>query len=282
MGDGNSMMIAGRFAALLPDRDGLSAALRDIAEGGRAWRSWWVLAGNDVRQRYRRSAIGQFWVTLSMGLTILGMGIVYSAIFRQPAENYIPFLATGMIVWSFFQATINDLAAAFSHSEVYLRSYPGPRTVPLFRCLVRNLIHMAHNLVLLPIVWVLYGAPLDSTILLAVPGALLCIATIGAGSLLLAPLCTRFRDLSQIVQNAMQLLFFVTPVMFRPQQLGDQLSFLLHFNPLANMLEIMRAPLLGEVPEMHHYLMVLIYLAAGLAVALPFYARFRGRIVYWL
>jgi ABC-type polysaccharide/polyol phosphate export permease len=70
--------------------------------------------------------------------------------------------------------------------------------------------------------------------------------------------------------------------MFKPEQAQFKLVVLTHYNPIANLIEIVRAPLLGQVPEAHHYVMVLIYLLVGYAVALLFYARYRARIIYWL
>jgi ABC-type polysaccharide/polyol phosphate export permease len=217
-----------------------------------------------------------------MGLTILGIGVVYSVIFKHPVDKYLPFLATGLIVWSFFAGVLNDLATTFVAADVYIRSYPAPKSVLIFRTIVRNLVSMAHNLVILPILWLVFGLPLDASALLFFPGAILCLAAIFAAGLVLAPLCARFRDLPQIVQNTIQLLFFVSPVLFRPQQLGEELKFLSDYNPLANMLELLRGPLLGQVPELHHYLMVLLYAVVGYTLGFLFYARFRARIIYWL
>ena len=118
--------------------------------------------------------------------------------------------------------------------------------------------------------------------LLAVP-ALLLIALNGVWiGMLLGPLCTRFRDLPQIIANVVQLAFFVTPIMFKASQLQERLWAVTHLNPFASFVEIVRGPLLGHIPAGHHYLMVAACTVIGWAVALPFYARFRGRIVYWL
>ena len=60
-----------------------TAAIADLALGLYEWRIWWVLAASEIRQRYRRSTVGQLWFTLSMGVMIAGIGLVYSVIFRQ-------------------------------------------------------------------------------------------------------------------------------------------------------------------------------------------------------
>ena len=100
--------------------------------------------------------------------------------------------------------------------------------------------------------------------------------------MLLGPLCARFRDLPQLIANVMNLAFFITPIMFRPAQVQEQLWFVTHLNPFASLLEILRAPLLGQAPEFYHWVFAGAVTILGFAVAVPFYARFRGRIVYWL
>ena len=70
--------------------------------------------------------------------------------------------------------------------------------------------------------------------------------------------------------------------MYRPRQLQDQLWVLTYLNPFASFIEIVRSPLLNELPAAHHDLFAVVCTVVGWAIALPFYARFRGRIVYWL
>ena len=262
--------------------DRLRAALSDLALGLAQWRVWWVLAFNDIRQRYRRSALGQFWLTISMAATIAGIGIVFGVIFDQRLGSYIPFLGIGLIIWALFSGLINDLATCFIGAEIHLRSYPTPRSVVIYRTITRNLLASAHNFLILPILLILFQIPLTPTSLLALP-ALAVVALNGVWiGILVGPLSARFRDLPQIIASVMQLVFFVTPIIYRPAQLQGRLWVVTDLNPFASFLEIVRAPLLGEIAEGNHYLMVALCTLAGFVIAIPFYARFRGRIVYWL
>ena len=71
----------------------------DVAGGFKSWRMWWMLAKNDVVRRYRRSRIGQWWLTLSMAAMIGGMSLVYSGLFNTPMADYLPYLGTGLVLW---------------------------------------------------------------------------------------------------------------------------------------------------------------------------------------
>src|SRR5262249_20354815 len=100
--------------------------------------------------------------------------------------------------------------------------------------------------------------------------------------LLVGTLCARFRDLPPIVSSLMQIAFFVTPVMWTSDQLPHEVSWVVTVNPLASLLHVIRDPLLGVVPGASAYVVGIGLLVAGFVVTLPFFARFRARIVYWL
>lgn len=260
----------------------LIAAFADLALGLAQWRIWWILAFNEIRQRYRRSTLGQFWLTLSMAVMIAGIGGVYAIIFNQPAGAYIPFVGIGLIVWSLLASLVNELAVCFIGADTYLRCYPTSRATVIYRTIARNFLASAHNFLIVPFLFVLFGISVSPMALLSLP-ALFLIALNGVWiGMLIGTLCTRFRDLPQIIASIVQLAFFLSPVLYRPRQLQDQLWVLTYLNPFASFIEIVRSPLLNELPAAHHYLFAVVCTVVGWAIALPFYARFRGRIVYWL
>src|SRR6267142_5480223 len=84
-----------------PSRKEQNAAARaDLARGFTDWRLWLLLGMNDIRQRYQRSRIGQFWITLSMLVSIVALGGVYSYLFRMSLRDYLPSLTLGIVVWA--------------------------------------------------------------------------------------------------------------------------------------------------------------------------------------
>ena len=258
------------------------AAIADLILGLGQWRICWVLAFSEIRQRYRRSTLGQFWLTISMAVMIGGIGLIYSYIFQQPMAQYIPFLGIGLIVWNLLSSLVNDLATCFISADTHLRAYPSPRSVIVYRTIARNFIVSAHNFLIVPLLLIIFQVPVSFAIVLIIPAVFLIALNAVWVGILLGTLCTRFRDLPQIVASVMQLVFFVTPILFRPAQLQERLWFITHLNPFASFIEIVRAPLLCQVPHLYNYLFVILCTLVGWAIALPFYGRFRSRIVYWL
>ena len=280
------MLVSDDLAGAPPDppsmHDHIAAARADLARGFSAWRLWLLLGMNDIRQRYQRSRVGQFWITISMLVTIVSLGLVYSYLFRMSLREYLPSLTLGIVVWGLISSMVTEACTVFTGADSYLQQVPMPKTIFVHRMLVRNLVTFAHNVTIVPLLYLAFGIVPGWPAFLAPIG--LVIATINGFwiGLLVGMLCARFRDLPQMVNSLMQIAFFVTPVMWRQDQLPREMSWLVDVNPLANLLRLIRDPLLGRVPTMSAYLMGIALILAGFSVTMPFFARFRARIIYWL
>src|SRR5258708_19683242 len=83
-----------------------ATAISDIVGGAIHWRMWGRLGWQEVKRRYRRTVIGPFWTTLSLAIFILSLGVVYSQLWHQPLETYLPFVSLGMISLTLFPPPI--------------------------------------------------------------------------------------------------------------------------------------------------------------------------------
>jgi lipopolysaccharide transport system permease protein len=257
-------------------------ALSDLRDSLSRWRIWWMLGTGDVRQRYRRSRLGQFWITLSMAAFVAGIGVLYSQLLRVPADTYIPFLATNIVVWGLISGILTDSSTMFTASENFLRNEAMPKSIFALRILVRNLVIFAHNLIIIPVVFLFFGQTPSWTWLL-VPFGLVFVTAVGfLASLLTGILATRFRDLPQIIANVIQVAFFLTPVTWPAASLPGRGGLFVDANPFAIMLHLVSEPMRGIVPSAQTYLSALAIAAILAAVAIPLFARYRARIVYWL
>jgi ABC-2 type transport system permease protein/lipopolysaccharide transport system permease protein len=258
-----------------------TGALRDFIAGLAMWELWGTLGWNDIVQRYRRSVIGPLWLTLSMGIMVLTIGFVYSTLFGQSTQDYMPYLALGFIGWSLLSSIIFDSSTVFVGSEGVIRQVSVPYSVHVLRMLWRNLVIFAHNILIYlgVIAWfrIYPGANifwiLPSLILIGLNGFWI--------GILFGALSARFRDLQQIVFSVMQIFFYITPIVWKPEQLS-QYPAIVSYNPLHHFLELLRAPLLGSAPTSQSWICVLAVTVIGYLTAFLFLMRFRGRIAYWL
>jgi lipopolysaccharide transport system permease protein len=256
-----------------------------------SWRDWWrgtrnielwsTLAWYDVMLRYRRSILGPLWITLSMGGLLLGMGPLYSALFDVPLSKFFPHLALGIIFWNFFSTTITEACNVFVAAAPYLKQGEFPRSVFVWRHLAKQFIQLAHHAILyLPIaMWA--GITFSPRMLLLVPGLLIVLVNLHALSITLGILSARFRDVGQIVASALQLLMFLTPVFWFPDNLPARAKFIL-YNPLAQLLDIVRLPLLGALPAPGTCWFLLLFTGLNVGIAAVVYAWKQRSLVYWI
>ena len=256
-------------------------AIRDIVTGARAVRMWGMLGWHDVRLRYRRSTIGPFWLTISMGVLIAALSTVYGALLRADTENYVPYLALGFVVWGLMSSLINDACTVFIRAQGIIKEVSLPLSVHVYRLVWRNVIVFLHNSVVIVVVSVLYSIWPGWNGLLSLLGLVLVCGTGAWVGLFLGIVCARFRDIPPIVASAVRISFFLTPILWMPEMWPHRSSFL-DFNPFYHYLEVVRAPLLGTAPQPLSWLVVFGITTSGWILALLAFRRYRSRIAYWI
>jgi lipopolysaccharide transport system permease protein len=256
----------------------------DVKDGIRRWPIALMLAYQDIKLRYRRSVLGPFWLTLSMAITVYTMGYLYSNIFHTPLASYFPYLTGGMLGWTLIATIVTDFTDGLILSENLIKQVKLPYTLYIHRIACRNMIIFFHNLVVMVPVLIIFHetAHVNFNTLLLIPGlAIIYLNAISYG-LILGMLGSRFRDISQIIKSLVQVVFFVTPVMWRPDALLAKNRYIVELNPFYSYIELIRAPLIGDAPTLYNITFVLIMTLIGLLASWKIFVPRRARIVYWL
>ena len=268
------------FDAAAPRR--LARALADLGEGLRRWRLAAALARLDIRNRYRGSVLGPIWLTLSTAVMLGALGYLYSMLFQLPVGEYLPWLGVSLILWNVIAVSVGDACACLTAAEAVIRQLPLPHTVHALRCMMRNALVAAHNLPLIAVVFLLFGVSPGWSALLILPGLGLFALNVFAASLLLGMLCARFRDIGPIVTSVMQIAFFVTPVIWKPELLRPESRPWLPLNPFYALMETVRGPLLEGGGSPWIWAAALFWTAVHCGVCFAFFVRFRGRVAFWV
>ena len=256
-------------------------ALFDLVQGARAHHLWYLLGWQDIRQRYRRSVLGPFWLTLSMGALVAALGTLYGMLFKVEMAAYVPHLALGFIVWTLISGVITEGCHVFINAESIIKQVGMPLSIHAYRLLWRNLLILFHNAAVFVVVAAIFGVWPGWAGLLALPGlALLCLNGLWA-ILLLGIFSARFRDVPPIVASIVRICFFVTPIIWMPELVPER-AMVLEFNPFYHLVEVVRAPLLGQVPGLSSWIAVLSMTIGGWVLAFAFFRRYRWRIAYWV
>ena len=253
----------------------------DLRRGAAAMHLWGMLGWQEIRQRYRRTALGPLWLTLSTGVLVTAMGPLYGKLLNLDISAYFPFLAVGLIVWNLLATLVNESCTAFIQAEGLIKQHNLPLSVHVLRMVWKNLIVFAHNAVILVAVLLLFPQDWGWSLAL-LPVALLLIAVNGWWvGLFLGMTGARFRDISPIVASLVQIAFFLTPVLWPIGQLG-RYRWAATWNPLYHFLEIVRAPLLGLPVAPQTWLVVIGITIAGWLLTFALFSRFRARVAYWV
>jgi ABC-type polysaccharide/polyol phosphate export permease len=259
----------------------IDIAVAEIVDGFRNWRAWTILGWDDIRQRYRRSILGPFWITLSMGIFILVLGVIYGRLFHMDLSTYMPYLCVGYIVWGFISTVTNDSCGAFHDGARIIKQIKLPFMTYVFRVIYRSFIVFLHTIVIFIPVAIYFKVMPSWNMLLAIPGLFLVVVNATWVAATLAIVSTRYRDVQPIIGTVIQLMMFVTPIMWTVSSLGSA-TIVAEVNPIYHLIEIVRSPMLGTAPELRSWLIAGALAAIGSLLATSLVLGKSWRIVFWL
>jgi ABC-type polysaccharide/polyol phosphate export permease len=258
-------------------------AADDLLRGLRKRELWGRLGWLDVRRRYRRTMIGPFWTSITLAIYVLTVGTVGAAIWHQDIYDYIPFLVSGMIVWTLVSSIITDSCGMFIAGQSLFRNIRFEYSILSYALVWRNFLVLLHNFVVYFLaVLVLKPSLLTFTALLAIPGLALVLINGLWVSLLFGIICLRFRDVPPLVSSALQIAMLVTPLFWPADTLtGIKRFVFVELNPLYHVVDVVRGPLVGRVPEAASYTVMVVLAIGGWWLTYAVFKRFRKRIAYW-
>lgn len=239
------------------------------------------MAWSDVRARYKRSVLGPFWITLSTAIGVVGLGFIWSELFHMDRKSYVPMLSVGLILWQFISGSITEATSVFTRQANLIRNLDLPISFHPAQLLLRQIINLAHNIPLFFLVLLVLGVPFSPVMFLAVPCLLLVFANLFWMVLLVGLFGARFRDLEYLINMMMPLVMFFTPVMYRASALPFSGKIIM-LNPFAHMIELMRYPLLGELPPHGIVIANFALLLFGGCFTLYMFQKKRDRVAMWV
>ncbi|WP_072689429.1 galactan export ABC transporter permease subunit Wzm/RfbD [Rhodococcus marinonascens] len=265
-------------------------AFKDLRDGFTQRELWLSLGWQDIKQRYRRSVIGPFWITIATGVQAAAMGILYSALLNIPLNEFLPYVTVGLIVWNLIAASILEGSDVFIANEGLIKQLPSALSVHVYRLVWRQLLLFAHNLLIYVIMLFAFGVwrHLTWMSLTAIPAIALIVLNAAWVSIMFGIFATRYRDISPILGSLTLLLFVLTPIMWTTQSLSDRgpeaakRVKLAEINPLFHYLDIVRAPMIGQPQQAYHWYIVFAITAAGWTAAILALRKYRARVPYWV
>lgn len=267
---------------ILPAPGGAFAiAFRDLDEAIRRAPVWLHAGWIDVVWRFRRTRLGPFWHTLGLAAFVLVMGVIWSTILNQDPFQYFRYVTVSLIVWGLIASFVTEGTGILVAGQATALSMRFPYVAFACAQVWRSLLLFAHYFVFYVIVMVITLHSPGWPVLLAIPALLLLTLNGVWMSLLVGMMCLRWRDLVPATQTAMQIAIFATPVFWPKEMLGPRLAIAADVNPLFHLVQILRDPLLGNMPPLTSWIWALTTFVIGSALTLWVYGRNRDRLPYW-
>lgn len=258
------------------------SGLNELSDALKSWRVWCSLAIQDILIRYRGSTLGPFWITISTAITAYSMGYLYGFLFHIDRMSYLPYFTTGIIAWTFISMVINESTKIFIDSKPYMENIQLSCIVYVFRLVLRNIIIFFHNLPVFISIAFLYQMKVDANLLLLIPSLfILSLNGLFFGTLI-ALISTRFPDVGSIIFNILQVVFFITPIMWSPVNVPEKFHFYLILNPFYYFISLIRNPLLSQPFSIQELTGITVLTCLGLCLFLPIVKTYSKRVIFWL
>ncbi|OWY22120.1 ABC transporter permease [Sphingobacteriales bacterium UPWRP_1] len=206
-----------------------------------------IFAYRDIKAKYSQTYLGLFWSFVTPVLTLLTLSVVFNRIIQIETVNipYPLFLLSGWIVWAYFSGTVASSGSSILDAQRIIQKVYFPRLlVPLSKLLV-GLTDFAIGLLFIFILLVYFKHPLQLS-MLYLPVFIVLTLLLNTGiSVWASALIVRYRDMQQIVNYGLYLLFYLTPVFYPTAYIPEQYKTLFYLNPLVGLTDGYRWCLLG-------------------------------------
>jgi len=255
----------------------------DIIKSLSNWRLIHIIGIQDILSRYKRSSLGAFWITLNTAVMIGALGLIFSNLFNQPLKDFLPYLSIGLILWGFITSVLVEGCDAYVNSENIIKQINLPIFTYLAKIIWKNTIILIHNISIIPVIYLLCGQSLDWYSLLSIIGCLLLIVNLSWMIIFLSIICSRYRDVTQIIQNILQVSFYLTPIVWKSSQISDTNKlYFLKFNLFEFYLMPIRDPLIGIHVDTSTWLINILIAICGWLSSIYFLGFNKRKIPYWV
>jgi len=241
------------------------------------------LVAQQLILRYRRTALGYFWTLINPLLMMTVMAVVFSALFRADLQTFAIFLFAGMIPWNFFSSVVTQSGTAFINNEGLIKKIYLPKALFPLSIATALLIDSLFSFVALFAIIIALGGKISWALLfLPISYALLFVFAMGFG-MIMSVATVFFRDLQYVMAIAMQALFFLTPILYKPDALAGKVKWMVEINPVTPFVALFRAPLIdATLPSAHVLLQAVTIAVATFAVGLIIFLGQEKKIVFRL
>lgn len=271
----------------------LPQVARRSSRVGEVWRFRQLIALLVVRElkvRYKRSVLGLLWTMLNPLLLMVVYAVVFTTILPAAQPNFSVFLLAGLLPWLYFSTALMQGLMSVLVNQELVRKIRLPQAVFPLSVVGSNLVNFTLSLLPLFAVMAALRQPFTSA-LLFLPAAALVLTLFCAGvTLLFATATVFFRDVRHLTEVLLQMLLYLSPVLYDLGQLGEHRSWWFHLfrlelraNPLSYLIPLVRDPVYyGRLPHLSTVAVALLWAAGALLIGFAVFTRLEPRHIHHL
>jgi lipopolysaccharide transport system permease protein len=214
---------------------------------------WLHLTRAELKYKFRGSRLGLLWTMINPLILMLMITVIFGNLFGIPMVDFAPYVFSGIIIWQFLQGTAISGCNSLLVSEAYIKQFPHPMSIYPLKTTLVELVTFVIAIQGLYI-WMLFSNPTNLWLtILTLPITVICLVLLGWPiAVLTSSINLKYRDFAQILVIVLQLVWYISPVFFKPEMFeAKELVALLEYNPITHILNLVRAPLLyGTLPSL--------------------------------
>jgi len=261
----------------------LLQGLDDLQQSVKYPLKWLYLGYMDVFFRYKRSMLGPFWVTISISVVIFVLSHLWAQILSIDFNFFVSYFAIGYILWHWLSSTVIESSSSMPEFEGLIKQIKIPLSTYLLRVSLRNFLIFLHNCVLIVLVIFIFDNQVNifEFITISLPSIFLIFISLTSLGVMISIISVRYRDVSSIISFLMQLLFFITPIIWHPDLINKSTA-ILEYNLIFYWIDVIRQPLLGL--EVHENSLLIIFVSSIICILVSAFVigRYKKNIIYWL
>ncbi|EGF93570.1 ABC-2 type transporter family protein [Asticcacaulis biprosthecium C19] len=258
----------------------MNKTFADLGKGLGLYRVWFYQAYHELTGKYRRTFLGPFWISGGMIVTSICLSVVFGPMMGGDLRLVLPYIMGGILCFGMVSFILIDGTEMFLRHGGNIKNHAYPFTYYTLETMAKEILLFLNNVVVFYVVMVLIRAAVVPHWSIVLGFAVVIMTGLTWGSVF-GIIAARFRDLRFMLPYLNQLMFFLTPIFWRPESVRGH-NILVKYNPYYGLLEIMRAPLLGEAASAHMWYLALGAMVTGIIAWLVVFSLFRRRIPFWV
>jgi lipopolysaccharide transport system permease protein len=235
----------------------------------------------EIARQFDRSVLGYTWLFITQIVTIFGIAFVWTTLFRADISKFFPYLSSSIAAWSLISGIISEGPRVYHSAGPILQSFNIPPASFALRMVLRYYVVFLYALPVHAMVLLYFGINPFPALFALIPNAILLFLLLYPVANALGIAGARFRDLAPATSSLIYIAFLISPILYEPASIPDRAFLVVALNPFYYLLELVRRPLLGQMPDVGVYLVVVGSAIIAWAASAWINSRYGRYLVFW-